>query len=373
MIVGIDGNEANVLKKVGISEFAYRLLEEMYKLNPQGVEFIIYLKAKPNEDLPLERENWKYKVIGPSKFWTQFALPLNLFFSKRPHVFLTLTHYAPRFSPIPTVISIMDLSYLFFPELFRKDDLYQLKNWTKYSAQKAAKIITISKSTKNDIIKEYRIDETKVKVVYLGIKNNLGSMNKELDINKKFQLASRYILFVGTLQPRKNLIKLIESFSILKNNPKNKDVELVIVGKKGWLYEEILEAPKKYEVTPSVKFLDFVSDDDLPSLYKNAQCYVLPSLYEGFGLPVLEAMKYGCPVITSNVSSLPEAGGEAALYVDPMNSRDIAEKIERLLGDKKLQQEMKRKGFDQVKKFSWEKAAKETLKVLKEVGSRSEN
>jgi glycosyltransferase involved in cell wall biosynthesis len=188
------------------------------------------------------------------------------------------------------------------------------------------------------------------------------------ELKKKFQISDQYILFVGTLQPRKNITRLIEAFSCLKPYALSlRSLQLVIVGKKGWQYKEILKAPNKFGVADRVKFLDFVSDEDLPSLYKNALCYVLPSLYEGFGLPVLEAMKYDCPVITSNVSSLPEAGGDAALYVDPMNVQDIAEKIELLIRDEKLRRELIGKGRKQIKKFSWEKAAKETLKVLGEI------
>ena len=166
------------------------------------------------------------------------------------------------------------------------------------------------------------------------------------------------------MQPRKNIARLIEAFSHVLKKTKKKDLQLVIVGKKGWQYEEILEAPEKFHVSEQVKFLDFVSDEDLPSLYTHALCYVLPSLYEGFGLPVLEAMKYDCPVITSNVSSMPEAGGDAALYVDPKNVSDIAEKIVSLIDSEKLRKELIEKGKKQIKKFSWEKAAKETLAVL---------
>src|SRR5258708_9811473 len=156
-------------------------------------------------------------------------------------------------------------------------------------------------------------------------------------ITKQFQISDQYILFFGTVQPRKNISRLIEAFAkISKNGEGAHDLQLVIVGKKGWQYEEIFAAPEKFHVSDKVKFLDFVSDDDLPSLYENALCYVLPSLYEGFGLPVLEAMKYDCPVIISNVSSLPEAGGDAALYVDPENVTDIAEKIEKLITNEKL-------------------------------------
>lgn len=133
------------------------------------------------------------------------------------------------------------------------------------------------------------------------------------------------------------------------------------------MYEEILEAPKKFNIVNRVKFLEFVSNEDLPFLYQNAECFVLPSLYEGFGLPVLEAMRYGCPCVISNISSLPEAGGDAAFYFDPSNASDIAAKIEMVLNDEKLRKEMIEKGYKQVKKFSWEKTAQETLKVLEEV------
>ena len=184
------------------------------------------------------------------------------------------------------------------------------------------------------------------------------------DLNKKFGIKRDYILFVGTLQPRKNIERLVEAFSKLKN----KELELVIVGKKGWQYEEILAAPSKFGVSERVKFLDFVENKDLPSLYKNALCFVLPSLYEGFGLPVLEAMKFGCPVLTSNVSSLPEAGGDAAIYFDPTSAEDIAKSLQLVINDEGLRKEMIKKGYNQVKKFSWEKTAKETLKVLEALG-----
>jgi glycosyltransferase involved in cell wall biosynthesis len=128
-------------------------------------------------------------------------------------------------------------------------------------------------------------------------------------------------------------------------------------------------APKKFGVEERVKFLEKVSDEDLPSLYKHAEFFILPSLYEGFGLPVLEAMSYGCPVITSNISSLPEAGGDAALYVDPKDVKDITEKMNRLLEDDKLRRELSEKGKEQIKKFSWEKSAKEVLAVLEEAAN----
>lgn len=382
MIIGIDGNEANVEKKVGISEYAFELLWQFKNVQYPifNIQFQIYLKTVPRDELPKESENWKYKIVKPAKLWTQLGLPFSLFFSKpRPDVFFSPTHYAPRFCPVKTAISIMDLSFIYYPEMFKKSDLYQLKNWTAYSAKKANKIFTISQASKNDIIKIYQIPEEKVVVTYPGIKMESSKFNPPIGgqsskfLEQKYGIDGNYILFVGTLQPRKNIARLIEAFSItLKNADQDakkprKSLQLVIIGKKGWLYEEILEASKKFNIENSVKFLDFVPDEDLPSFYSNALYFILPSLYEGFGLPVLEAMKNGCPVITSSVSSLPEAGGNAALYVNPEDVEDIASKMKLLLDDERKRKEMIKKGYEQIKKFSWEKTAKQTLEVLEEM------
>jgi glycosyltransferase involved in cell wall biosynthesis len=365
MIIGIDGNEANVKKRLGVSEYAYQLLTQFYEV--KGIQFVIYLKDQPASDLPEETDHWHYRVITPGKLWTQWRLPLDLYLHKpRPDVFFTPSHYGPRFAPVPTVMTILDVSYLYFPELFKQGDLYKLRNWTAYSAKKAKKVLTISESSKNDIIKEYKIDEQNVVVTYPGIKNTMSiephiyGMN---ELKAKYEISEKYVLFVGTLQPRKNIVRLIEAFSTIDE----KNLGLVIIGKKGWLYEEILEAPGKFGVGKKVKFLEGVSDEELGIFYKHAICFVLPSLYEGFGLPVLEAMKHGCPVITSNVSSLPEAGGDAALYVDPEDVGDIAEKIKKLVTNKQLREELIAKGKKQVTKFSWEKAAQKTLDVLQSV------
>jgi len=375
MIIGIDGNEANVEKRVGISEYAFQLLSQFSDVKQQEITFEVYLKDKPLPHLPAESDRWHYTVFGPKKLWTQFALPLRLYtHSKKPNIFLSLTHYAPRFSPVPTVVSVMDLSYLYFPEMFNKSDLLQLRNWTAYSVKKAKKVLTISNSSRDDIIKEYNLAKDKVAVTHLGIKETVSltphiySMNT---LKAKYALSDNYILFVGTLQPRKNISRLIKAFAkVLKTEKAPDDLQLIIVGRKGWLYEEILETPKELGIEHRVSFLENVQDDELPLFYKHALCYVLPSLYEGFGLPVLEAMQQGCPVITSNVSSLPEAGGDAALYVDPEDVGDIAEKITKLITNDKLRKELIEKGHEQVKKFSWEKTARETLAVLEEVAKK---
>ncbi len=383
MTIGINGYEAVVPRfgydkeglpnRVGSGEFAFQLLLNLYKIDRSN-SYRIYvpslaLGSDPQNfqklGLPEESGRWRYvtlvKRVGP---WTITSLAKKLFSDRdKIDVFFSPTHYLPLYIPCPSVISILDVSYIKFPELFKKRDLYQLKIWGRYSIKKASKIITISESSKNDIINYYGVPSSAVVVVYPGIKE----MDKKAGVNirAKYKVDGGYILFVGTLQPRKNVAKLIEAFSEIKD----KNIKLVIVGKKGWMFEEILNAPKKYGVLERVKFIDNVSDGDLPGFYADASCFVLPSLYEGFGLPVLEAMQNGCPVITSNISSLPEAGGDAALYVNPLDTSDIADKIDKVLTDENLRAEMIKKGYEQVKKFSWEKTARETLKVLESLAS----
>ena len=376
MRIGINGYEAVIPRfgydldtklpiRVGSGAYCFELLTSLNKIDKKN-NYLVYLPQEPTPDLPKESANWKYRTIPARKLWTVTALAPEFLFKKgKPDVFFTPTHYLPPFAPKKSVISILDVSYIYFPDLFAKKDLVRLKKWTRYSAKKAAKILTISESSKSDIIKEYGVAEDKVEVIYPGIKSETRNPKSETnmeELRKKFGIKDKFILFVGTLQPRKNIAKLIEAFSKLDSN-----LQLVIVGKKGWQYEEILSAPKKFDVENRVLFVQDASDEDLPALYKNAEFFILPSLYEGFGLPVLEAMSNDCPVITSNVSSLPEAGGDAALYVDPQNTEDITKKMQKLLDDKDLREELVKKGREQVKKFSWEKTARETLKVLEEV------
>lgn len=378
MVIGINGYEAVVPRfgydkktglpiRVGSSVYCFELLVNLNRIDKEN-NYLIYLPQAPTKDMPKTGENWKYKVISAKKAWTLTSLSYEFLKKQtKPDVFFSPTHYLPFFAPSKSVVSILDVSYLQFPQMFKPKDLYQLKLWGIFSIKRAKKILTISESSKSDIIKKYGLSSDKIVVVYPGIKeianSKLQIANMD-ELRKRFGISKNYILFVGTLQPRKNIVRLIQAFSKL-----NADLQLVIVGKKGWQYEEILKAPEKFGIKDKVLFIDNAADEDLPSFYKNATIFALPSLYEGFGLPVLEAMQFGCPVITSNVSSLPEAGGDAALYVDPEDVDDISKKMQKLLEDENLRKELIEKGYKQVKKFSWEKSARETLAVLEEVAN----
>lgn len=383
MIIGIDGNEANVQNRVGSGQYGFELICQFAKIKTEH-NFLVYLKNKPVADLPKEKRNFKYLVFGPKKFWTQLALPVKLFFQKpRPDIFFTPTHYAPRFSTVPIVVTIFDLSFIHYPEMFRKQDLYQLRNWTKYSVKKATKIITISESSKEDIVKYYKIARDKIVVIYPGVGENFAPqpIEKIDSVKKKYKITEDYILYVGTIQPRKNLIGLIKAFNSLMHNSEWRpslsasqlsiqNFQLVIAGRKGWLYDEIFEKVRELKLENKVIFTDFIPTEDLPVLYSGARVLVNVSLWEGFGIPVLEAMACSTPVVVSNTSSLPEAVGEAGLLVNPANVNDVALVLARVLNMPQQEYEnLKKKSVQQAKKFSWGKCAKVTLKVLEKVAS----
>jgi len=385
MVIGIDGNEANVKHRVGSGQYAFELLHQFAK--SEKYHFLVYLKDKPLFDLPKESVNFKYKVFGPKRLWTQFALPISLTFSlsrhsagQKPDVFFSMTHYGPRFSKVPYVVTIHDLSYLRYPEMFKKNDLYQLTNWTKYSVKNAAHIIAVSQTTKDDIVKNYHVSPSKITVTYEGYDENRFEpqpKSKVESVKSKYKIKEGYIIFVGTLQPRKNLERLLEAFSSLVHRSSNsqtmnyelRTMNLVIVGKKGWMYDQIFEKVKMLKLQDSVIFTDYVPDVDLPALISGAQAYILPSLWEGFGLPVIEAQACGVPVVVSNASSLPEIVGDSGILIDPNSADSIASGIKNVLTNNQTRSDLVEKGFENIKRFSWEKCAKETLQVLEKIAS----
>jgi glycosyltransferase involved in cell wall biosynthesis len=376
MKIGIDGNEANIEFRVGSGVYAYQLLKHLYELDTWNY-YTIYLKDKPFKDMPPERERWRYRVVGPRKLWTQFGLPFALYSQgDKPDVFFTPGHYAPRFCPCPSVISVLDLAYLKFEEYFKKEDLLQLKAWTRYSVNKSTRILAISESTKNDIVKYYNYDPDKITVTYIGYDTETFhpiTDDSLIDsVLEKYGIKRPYILYLGTLQPRKNLTRLVRAFHLLMQQEKYRDLgfKLVIVGKKGWLYEELFDEVKKLQMENIVIFTGFVPDADKNAILSGAYLYTLPSLYEGFGIPILEAMASGTPVVTSRVSSLPEVSGECAVLVDPYSEKSICGGFKLLINDEPLREDLREKGLQWVRHFDWMNTARSTLAVLEEVGGK---
>ncbi len=369
--IWIDGKEANVLQRVGSGQVAFELLKNIHELDQEN-NYTVLLSAKPLPDLPKQRTNWKYKILRPGRLWTRIAVPIYYHLAKiKPDVILSPTHYIPRFIKAKRVPVIFDLAFIHFPEMFKKDDLYKLTNWTKTSILESAHIITISESSKKDIMDNYKISRDKITVSYPGYNNELFKVLKDPQqiekIQKKYEISGNYVIYIGTVQPRKNLLRLIRAMKKIEN------LKLVVVGKirgkgkQGWMNEKILEEPKKLGIEEKIIFTDYVPPQELPYLITGSKAFILPSLWEGFGIPVVEAMATGTPVITSNVSSLPEVVGDAGLLVNPRSETQIEQAIRLLVSDKKLHLRLSKRALEQSKKFSWTEMAKQVIKVLESV------
>lgn len=354
MRIGLDANEANVARRVGSNEFAFQVLWQLYR---QGYRhsWVIYLSAPPLPDLPRPKKNWQYRILTPGFLWTQWRLPWDLFFCRpRPKVFLTLGHYAPRFSPVPTMVCIMDLAFLKFPQTFRRSDLFQLTSWTAYSVKQAKHIFAISQATKKDIIDSYGIAANKISVAYPGVESPKATGKSP--VKGLPAQAGKYLLYVGTLQPRKNLDALIEATRTVP-------VGLVIAGKVGW----------KYQIKPAqhVKYVGYVPSERLAALIKGSLGLILPSLYEGFGIPVVQAMSLGTPVLVSRNSSLPEIVADSGLFIEPpFDAPAIRSGLQKLLTlSLAHKQQLVSRARLRAQQFSWFNTAKTILDYLQRVSS----
>lgn len=371
MNIWIDGYEANVHQRLGSSQIGFELLKSLEKIDHEN-EYTILLPSAPLPDLPKARDGWTYKILKPNKLWTRIALPYALYSAKvKPDLIYSPTHYIPRFSPIKRIVTIFDLSYLYFPEMIPKADLWKMVNWGKFGIENAEHIITISNFSKKDIIKNYKVSSEKITVAYPGYDKNIFKPTKDLKktelIKEKYGVSGKYVIYLGTIQPRKNLLRLIEAFKPIEN------LKLVIVGKtkglgrEGWMFDEILAKPAKLGIEDKVIFTGFVPTEELPYLLSDAETFILPSLWEGFGIPPVEAMACGTPVVVSKISSLPEVVGSAGLLVDPHSVTQIEQAIRTITTDKKLREKRIKMGLEQAKKYSWDKMAKTILKVFESV------
>ena len=363
--IGIDINEANVPNRVGTGQYTYHILKRLKELSPQ-TDFHLYHRDPLVSDMPTEGSNWHYHHVGPARAWLRLGLPLNLFITRAHYTsFWSPAHNAPYYVGSPSVVTIHDLAYEYFPDLFLKSDLYKLKNWTRTAVKAAARVIAVSQATKDDLVKLYGTDPNKITVIHNGYDSDIFNTNTRFksDLLNNFQLSTfNYILFLGTIQPRKNAIKLVQAFRLLKE--KGYKGKLVLAGKIGWMSEESLQVIKNSQDARDIVMTGYVSDETRLALYRGADVYVLPSLYEGFGVPAIEAMGCGAPVAGSNNSSLPEVVGDAGVLFDERDPVDIARAILELKNDRDT---WSKKSLNRVKHFSWDKCAEETLGVLTSV------
>lgn len=366
MKIGIDASRIALEERTGTENYTAKLIDKIKELDRSN-KYVLYFNKTPKY-FEISQQNVSTRVIPMARFWTQFRLAVECLVNP-PDILFVPAHTIPviRWPRLKTIVTVHDLGAEFLAQYHQFPQKLYL-NWsTEFVARHATHLIAVSEATKKDLIKQMKVDPKRITVVPEAVEQSLfykREANEIMQVKKELGITKPYLLFVGTIQPRKNLLKLIEAFSKLEN----KDLELVLAGKPGWLFEEIYEAPKKFRVDDRVKFVGYVKDDQLPALYSGAEVFVFPSLYEGFGLPILEAMSCSTPVLTSNVSCMPEVAGGNAVVINPNKTSEITAGIERLLKDKSLRQKLSESGRNWAGNFTWERAAEETIKVFEKVG-----
>jgi glycosyltransferase involved in cell wall biosynthesis len=309
----------------------------------------------------------KTKVVAWDIYYMQLLL-LQRAYSAYSDIIHAPAFRIPLASSIPTVVTFFDTTILAAESMHRTRDRVILSFYMRAAAKKASHIITISESSRRDINRLLSVSLDRITVTYPGV----SPLFKQIEFKEvqqtllRYQIPSPYILSVCTLEPRKNLVRVLEAFTHLKLKYKIPHY-LVLVGKRGWLENSIFDTVRRLQLSDFVYFTGYVKDIDLPSIYTGADLFVYPSLYEGFGLPVVEAMSCGTPVITSGVSSLPEVAADAALLVDPKDVSDIASAMMSILDSTQLSISLREKGFERAKLFDWKRCAIETFDVYKSV------
>lgn len=295
--------------------------------------------------------------------WEQLAQPVRLL-GNRIDLLHSLAFVQPVILPCPGIVTIYDLSFIHYPQRLQPWRRLYLRWGTTFSARRASRIIAISASTKRDIVGLLGVAEDKVDVIPCGVDEDFRTVDRQEqleELRKKRRLPPRMLLFVGTIEPRKNLTTLLRSYVLLRE--RIQPPPLVIAGAKGWQHEAVFSLVQELGLQDELLFPGFIPRDELPLWYNAADLFVYPSLYEGFGLPPLEAMACGTPVVTSNTSSLPEVVGDSGLLVDPTNAEEIALAMERLLRDSTLRDELTSKGLKRARAFTWHRTARETVEV----------
>ncbi len=371
MNIVIQASDLDHARIDGTRVYLRELLQRFGKFSPE-TEFFLYHRRVFNAALtPPSEVNYTVQELPFPFMWMQTRFAWELFRTHPDKLFLPI-QATPVFLPsgVEVTATIHDLAFKKYPKTFPRTDLFKLNFLLERVVMRADKLIAVSQSTKKDLLHFFpQLDEKRVRVIHHGFDNEFFgaklSLRELSDRIESYTLkAKSYCLFVGALQPRKNLVRLIQAFEGAKKQ--HPEMKLVLAGEEAWLAEEILAAREMSVHKKDIILTGRVNFDDLRALYQGARVFVFPSLYEGFGLPILEAFASGVPVLTADNSSLREVAGEGALYCQAEDASDMAEKLGRLWGDETVRQELVVKGREQLKKFSWEKCAAETLGYIKE-------
>jgi len=339
MVIGINAVAAFIKPRTGVEEYTYQLIKHLAMLEgAQKHRFILYSNKNLKWSLPM---------------WTQVRLSAEMIFNK-PDVLFIPVHVLPLVHPRNSVVTIHGLEYEYYPQMYPKKHLAYLRWSTKYALRNASKVIAISENTKKDLIELYNGDPEKIQVVHHGVGIPDGILSRKVNGNK--DKGYPYILYIGRLETKKNIHGLIRAFELLKKRYQVPH-KLVLAGLKGYQYDKI-------NFSKDIILKGYVSEKEKWQLLKNADMFVFPTFYEGFGMPILEAQVSGCPVITSNVSSMPEVAGQGAILVKPENIEEICDRMYQIIEDRDFKERLVNEGYENAKRFSWKKCAQETLRVL---------
>jgi glycosyltransferase involved in cell wall biosynthesis len=352
----------------GIGRYTYEISKRIKENNDLNTYFFYGYYSKSLLDVSKNSHSKILKkIISKNQFIKKIFRKLLILTSNLYSSNFDL-YWEPNFIPLENikakkiVTSVHDFSFILYKDFHPKERIeYFEKNFFK-NIYRSDAIICFSEFTKREILERIDIPSDRVEVIYHGIDHNLFQYKKNSDVN--FALPKKFILCVGSIEPRKNLINLLKAYNNLDKKIKQ-EYKLILTGFKGWQNQEIVSLISQNK--DYIDYLGYISDEELVAVYNLATLFVYPSFYEGFGLPVLEAMACGTPVVCSNATSIPEVGGDAVVYCDPYNVDDITEKIEMLLNDEILQKDMIKKGLERAKQFTWEKSYKKHLEFFKNV------
>jgi glycosyltransferase involved in cell wall biosynthesis len=357
----------------GNESYATNLIEALAEIDKVNQYTVFVTRREARDRFSNRWPNFQVRATLPHTPFVRIPLTLSAELRRNRVDVLHVQFTAPPFSPCPVVVSIHDLSFEHLPQTFKRRSRMQLRMTVRRSARSAAHVIALSEHTRTDLINTYNLLPEKVSVVPLAASATFAPVRDDNELQRVRQtygIDRDYILSVGSIQPRKNLRRLIEAYSLLRHaKPEGKLPQLVLVGKNAWLYDETLRSLADTNIGTSIILTGYVPESDLPALYSGALCFVYPSYFEGFGLPPLEAMKCGAPVIVGNQTSLPEVVGDAALMIDPFDVNAIAAAIQKVIIDSDFRSELRVKGLERAKVFDWKETARQTLAVYEKAFS----
>ncbi|HWQ60050.1 MAG TPA: glycosyltransferase family 1 protein [Candidatus Fimivivens sp.] len=359
MVIGIDASRAFLRNRTGIEEYAHQVIA--YLRGPLRDErVVLYVRGGQSSDFELP-ESWELRRLRAPRFWTHIRLSLEMLLHP-PDVLFVPAHTVPLIHARKSVVTVHGLEYEFSPESYSRWERFYMRSVIRFSCCAAETVIAVSENTKRDLMRLYGIPKEKIRVVYEGKPEKVSKVESRK--SKVEEDGKPYLLFIGRIEERKNVRRIVEAFGILKKRY-GTPLRLVLAGKPGYGYADVKRAIGTSEYRNEIVETGYVDNTQKSVLLENADIFVFPSLYEGFGLPVIEAQASGVPVVTSDISSLPEVAGKGAVFVGPLFSESIADGVWQVLSDRDFRDGIIKKGRSNAERFDWAKCAGEIADILR--------